>query len=702
MKKITRPLCLIIIPILTIAIIFPAYCAIGVSNVSCSAGSTNGDDISKGTNYTVSFDWTKDTWQTFYYAICLSTTTTHHFTSGSGSSDYWLTDSDGTGASCAYSNGCTGSDNSYSLVLPAYGTGWGDASTSGTGETVTINVPVGVSNGNYYIIIVVGQNDLQITEDGNIFGAESATSNYFNVAESNTIPTGGNDTKTFLEDNTATTFQTSDFTYSDSDSDPFDGIFIKSLETAGDLEYSGTDVVDETYYETMTNLIFKPAADANGSSYATFTHQVFDGKDYSTAGPYTMTINITAVNDEPSFTRGADQNADENCGAKSVTTWATSLDKGATNESSQTLTFTVTNDNNSLFSSQPAVSSTGTLTYTPATDATGTTVCTIYLRDNGGTANSGDDQSPDLTFNITVSEVEDLANWNSSMRIYINTTVDGANISGNVLDFPLLVRLDPSNFDFFSDVADDGADIRFGKSDNETFLPYEIEHWVDGASDKDTAVIWVKVDVVYGNTSDQYIKMFWNKSSETTTSNPSNVFQDSKNFKAVWHLDSSETGTGTVDVYRDATSNNNDGDDYVSATVKEGVAKYGQEFDGSDDYVSIPQSTSLDITGDATISGWLKLDANFTSASATSQIVLEKYGSATNNMHIGFVGTDYDYPQLSDGALVFKIEDTDNFRFIQTDITNWTADTWYHFAIQIDQDSPGSDKIFINGVDRTD
>lgn len=517
----------------------------------------------------------------------------------------------------------------------------------------------------------------------------------------NNLPTGDDDAVTFLEDNTATTFQTTDFTYSDGDSDPFDGILIKSLETAGDLEYSSVDVVDETYYSTMTNLIFKPVADANGTPYATFTHQVYDGTDYSTAGPYTMTINITAVNDEPSFTKGADQTVDENCGAKSIPAWATSLDKGATNESSQTLIFTVTNDNNSLFSSQPAVSSTGTLTYTPTADTSGTTVCTIYLKDDGGTANSGDDQSPDQTFNITVNEVENLADWGSSMKIYINTTAPGANVASTVSNFPLLIRLDPSNFSYFVDTEADGGDIRFSQSDGTTKLSYEIERWLDGASDNDTAVIWVKTGVT-GNSSDQYIMMYWNKSGATTTSSSSGVFETTNDFAAVWHLEEEQASTGTADVYEDATSNNNHGDDYVSATLQLGVAKYGQEFDGTDDYITVPQNASLDITGDATISGWFRLDANFNSSSSASQIILEKYSSLTNNMMIGFTGTDYDYPLVDDGSLVFKIEDTDDFRFINTTTTSWTADTWYYFTILIDADTPASNKVYINGVDVTD
>ena len=43
-------------------------------------------------------------------------------------------------------------------------------------------------------------------------------------------------------------------------------------------------------------LVFTPAADANGSGYASFTFKVSDGTDVSVS-VYTMTVNVTAVND---------------------------------------------------------------------------------------------------------------------------------------------------------------------------------------------------------------------------------------------------------------------------------------------------------------------------------------------------------------------------------------------------------------------
>ena len=77
-------------------------------------------------------------------------------------------------------------------------------------------------------------------------------------------------------------------------------------------------------------------------------------------------LSIDPVNDEPSFTKGADQTGAEDSGAQTVAGWATAISEGAANEGAQTLTFSLSNDNNALFSAQPAVSSGGTLTYTSA------------------------------------------------------------------------------------------------------------------------------------------------------------------------------------------------------------------------------------------------------------------------------------------------------------------------------------------------
>ena len=56
---------------------------------------------------------------------------------------------------------------------------------------------------------------------------------------------------------------------------------------------------------------------------------------------------------------------------------------------------------------QPAISSAGTLTFTPAASENGSATVSVFLQDNGGTANGGDDTSATQTFTITVSGVND-------------------------------------------------------------------------------------------------------------------------------------------------------------------------------------------------------------------------------------------------------------------------------------------------------
>jgi len=67
----------------------------------------------------------------------------------------------------------------------------------------------------------------------------------------------------------------------------------------------------------------------------------------------------------------------------------------------------VTNTNNALFSAQPAVAPNGTLTFTPAANAFGSATVTVTIRDDGGTANGGDDTGNTATFTLTVNPVND-------------------------------------------------------------------------------------------------------------------------------------------------------------------------------------------------------------------------------------------------------------------------------------------------------
>ena len=157
------------------------------------------------------------------------------------------------------------------------------------------------------------------------------------------------------------------------------------------------------------NLTYTPAANAFGTTTVTVTLKDNGGTGGGGHDTTTETFNITItpVNDKPSFTMGADQTVPELSGTKTVTGWATNLNKGAANESSQTLTFIVTNDNHDLFEVQPAVSAAGVLTFKPTqvADKLGKAIVSVTLMDSGLTGDGGVDTSSTVTFNINVAAV---------------------------------------------------------------------------------------------------------------------------------------------------------------------------------------------------------------------------------------------------------------------------------------------------------
>jgi subtilisin-like proprotein convertase family protein len=144
-------------------------------------------------------------------------------------------------------------------------------------------------------------------------------------------------------------------------------------------------------------LVVRPAADQFGSAIITLT--VSDG---TSSASRSFTINVVGVNDPPAFNAGSNQSVLENAGAQTVLAWATAIRAGPPNESGQEIEFLVSNDNNALFSVQPALSPDGTLTYTPTAEANGMAQVTVQLHDNGGTANYGVDAADLVSFTVTV------------------------------------------------------------------------------------------------------------------------------------------------------------------------------------------------------------------------------------------------------------------------------------------------------------
>ena len=242
-----------------------------------------------------------------------------------------------------------------------------------------------------------------------------------NVNPPNSTPTADATSKSGNEDGGAITVT---LTGHDADGDAL--TFSAGTATNGLVTVpSGTSCDANTPSTCTATVTYTPNADFNGGD--SFTYTVNDGTIDSAAATVTMTIN--PVNDEPTFTKGSNQAVNEDSGARTVNGWATAISAGPANESAQTVSFTVTTNNDGLFSALPAVSSSGVLTYTPAANANGSVTVSVTPVDSGGTTNGGDDTGATQTFTITVNAVNDAPSFTKGSDQTVNEDAGAQSVS---------------------------------------------------------------------------------------------------------------------------------------------------------------------------------------------------------------------------------------------------------------------------------
>jgi hypothetical protein len=311
------------------------------------------------------------------------------------------------------------------FVPPTVAANWaadnGGSATSGSGTTQLYSF--NVAPGQPYVVVVSETNQnggLNVPYNLRVSGLP-ATAVPANQAPVNAVPAA----QAMLEDGVLTLSGASAISVSDADAGG-NTVQVSLSASNGLLSLSGTaglsfSAGDGSADAAMTfsgstasingalnGLTYTPFANFNGA--AAISINTNDGGNTGTGGPKSdsdsVSVSVTAVNDAPSFTAGANQTSSEDAGLQTVA-WASAISAGPANESSQALTFHVANDANALFATQPAIAADGTLTYAAAANANGTANVSVYLTDDGGTANGGVDSTSTVAFTISISAVND-------------------------------------------------------------------------------------------------------------------------------------------------------------------------------------------------------------------------------------------------------------------------------------------------------
>ena len=278
------------------------------------------------------------------------------------------------------------------------------------------------------------------------------------------------------------------------------------------------------------------------------------------------------------------------------------------------------------------------------------------------------------------------AGWRFSKKIVFNTTASGANVAGDVMNFPVLVRLTKSNFNF-TEAKGGGEDVRFTKEDGAP-LPYEIETWDSAAG---TAAVWVKIDTIFGNNGIQSATMYWGNSSAAGQSNAAAVFDTAAGFRGVWHL-GEQAGPAV-----DATADNYSGA-YAGSLPNRvpGAIGAGQSFDGTGDFADMGNVLNIG-SNSFSISAWIKRGNT-----STVQAIAGKSNTGIPSAAYGFSFAFYPADSLNiavaSGGTVFG--DTGSFR-VKSNISITDTATWHHVAAVIDRSSSSGCRLFIDGIDRS-
>jgi hypothetical protein len=202
---------------------------------------------------------------------------------------------------------------------------------------------------------------------------------------------------------------------------------------------------------------------------------------------------------------------------------------------------------------------------------------------------------------------ETYSTWGQHKFVGVNTLAAGAgaNVGGNVRNFPVLVRLDSANFAAgFAQSAGRGADLRFTKLGDAIRLQHQIERW-DSAAKK--AEVWVRLDTVYGNRVTSF-RMHWAKAGSADSSSGARVFDTAQGFQAVWHLN--ETANDSA---RDASRNRFTGVPSGTPGSVPGIVGLARSFNGTSQHFEVPGSASgrlnFPLDGIYTLSAWAYIDA---------------------------------------------------------------------------------------------
>jgi len=254
-------------------------------------------------------------------------------------------------------------------------------------------------------------------------------------------------------------------------------------------------------------------------------------------------------------------------------------------------------------------------------------------------------------------------------------TIDRTKVSGTQTNFPVLIEIIDSSL--IGKAQLDGDDFVFTDASN-VKLNHQIELYDNSIG---RLIVWVNVPSL-SSTTDTVLYMYYGNPNCENQQNAVTVWDSS--YKLVLHLNEN---TGT---HYDSTINGNNGTPLNG--VLQGVTGKidgADTFDGTNDYIEIPHSSTLTGYTEAfTASFWIRLDDT-----SRRQAILNKYNTAGNQRGWFIEYNPIDRPTRPFGF--YASQDGTNYREWYASFVP-TAGVWYHITVVWEANT--IPKFYINAV----
>ncbi|MEA2084747.1 MAG: DUF2341 domain-containing protein [Thermodesulfobacteriota bacterium] len=258
--------------------------------------------------------------------------------------------------------------------------------------------------------------------------------------------------------------------------------------------------------------------------------------------------------------------------------------------------------------------------------------------------------------------------WQYREKITFDTTTSGANISENLREVTLLVRLHPGNYDF-THGSEDGVDLRFVDDDDKTVLKHHVEAY--DALDE-IALVWVKAPRLAGDSNQGFIYMYYGNETAKEADDAGGSYDDDQ--IAVFHLSES------VGTPKDSSVYGNHAASFKGASGMPAVIGKGIALNGGGESMIIPSTPSMQLTGGFTFSTWLRIVAPVTDG------YLLSWEDANQSLIIGV-----------DKTMVYcRITNTRGQKVETEDYVELTPDSWHFLTVTAVENQSLS--IYLDGV----